>query len=121
MGLTYLIITHDLNVIRYFSDRVAVMYLGKLIEYGLSEEVAGNPRHPYTQGLMAASPILDPALRGKAKHLMTGETGSLIDVPKGCRFYPRCEKSDARCENSEPPDITVGQGHIVSCFLYGNQ
>ncbi|MDR0648544.1 MAG: ABC transporter ATP-binding protein [Synergistaceae bacterium] len=121
MGLTYLIITHDLNVIRYFSDRVAVMYLGKLIEYGLSEEVAQSPLHPYTQGLMAASPILDPAQRGKAKHLMAGETGSLIDLPRGCRFYPRCEKSDARCENSEPPDVTVGRGHIVSCFLYEGQ
>jgi oligopeptide/dipeptide ABC transporter ATP-binding protein len=118
MGLTYMIITHDLNVIRYFSDTVAVMYLGKLVEYGPTEEVAGNPRHPYTQGLMGASPILDPTLRGRAKNLMPGEPGSLIDLPKGCRFFPRCEKAEGRCGGQAPGDVAVGPGHTVSCFLY---
>jgi oligopeptide/dipeptide ABC transporter ATP-binding protein len=118
MGLTYMIITHDLNVIRYFSDTVAVMYLGKLVEYGLTEEVAGNPRHPYTQGLMGASPILDPTLRGRTKNLMPGEPGSLINLPKGCRFFPRCDKADSRCENQEPNEVAAGPNHTVSCFLY---
>ena len=70
MGLTYLVITHDLNVIRYMSDRIAVMYLGKLVEIGPTSEVVNKAKHPYTQGLMAASPILDPKLRGEKKHLM---------------------------------------------------
>lgn len=118
MGLTYMIITHDLNVIRYFSDTVAVMYLGKLIEYGLAEDVAGSPAHPYTQGLMGASPILDPTLRGGTKNLMPGEPGSLINPPKGCRFFPRCDKADGRCESREPDDVTVGPNHTVNCFLY---
>jgi oligopeptide/dipeptide ABC transporter ATP-binding protein len=118
MNLTYMIITHDLNVIRYFSDTVAVMYLGKLVEYGHTEEVTGNPRHPYTQGLMGASPILDPSLRGRTKKLLPGEPGSLINLPKGCRFFPRCDKADGRCEKREPDDVTVGPNHTVNCFLY---
>jgi oligopeptide/dipeptide ABC transporter ATP-binding protein len=118
MGLTYVIITHDLNVIRYFSDMVAVMYLGKLVEYGPAEEVAGNPRHPYTRGLMGASPILDPTLRGRTKNLMPGEPGSLINPPKGCRFSPRCDKAGGHCDILEPDDVTVGPNHTVNCFLY---
>ncbi|MDR1515290.1 MAG: ABC transporter ATP-binding protein [Synergistaceae bacterium] len=118
MGLTYMIITHDLNVIRYFSDTVAVMYLGKLVEYGLTEDVVGNPRHPYTRGLMGASPILDPTHRGRVKDLMPGEPGSLINLPKGCRFFPRCDKASARCESLEPHDVAVGPSHTVGCFLY---
>jgi oligopeptide/dipeptide ABC transporter ATP-binding protein len=118
MNLTYMIITHDLNVIRYFSDTVAVMYLGKLVECGPTEEVTANPRHPYTRGLMGASPILDPSLRGRAKKLLAGEPGSLINLPKGCRFFPRCDRADSRCEKREPDDAAVGPGHIVSCFLY---
>jgi oligopeptide/dipeptide ABC transporter ATP-binding protein len=118
MRLTYVIITHDLNVIRYFSDTVAVMYLGKLVEYGSAEEVSEKPGHPYTRGLMGASPILDPTLRGRVKNLMPGEPGSLINPPKGCRFFPRCDKADSRCESLEPDDVTVGPNHTVNCFLY---
>ncbi len=117
LGLTYLVITHDLNVIRYVSDRVAVMYLGRLMEYGPTAEVIENPRHPYTQGLMAASPILDPHLRGDAKKLMGGDPGSLINLPTGCRFSPRCPHATERCRKEAPGDYAVSDLHQVSCFL----
>lgn len=117
LGLTYLVITHDLNVIRYISDRVAVMYLGKLVECGPTEEVMKNPKHPYTQGLMAASPILNPHDRDKEKHVMQGEPGSLIDLPTGCHFHPRCPYATERCMNEMPDNIFLGS-HQVACFKY---
>ena len=117
-GLTYLIITHDLNVLRYISDRIAVMYLGKLMEFGPTETISSNPLHPYTHGLMAASPILDPTLRSQKKELMGGETGSLINLPKGCRFAARCPHATDRCREELPKDYHVDALHQVSCFLY---
>lgn len=117
-GLTYLVITHDLNVLRYISDRIAVMYLGKLMEFGPTDIVTNDPLHPYTRGLMAASPILDPTLRGKKKELMGGETGSLIDLPKGCRFAARCPHASERCRQELPGDYHIDPLHQVSCFLY---
>lgn len=117
-GLTYLIITHDLNVLRYISDRIAVMYLGKLMEFGPTETISSNPLHPYTRGLMAASPILDPTLRSQKKELMGGETGSLINLPKGCRFAARCPHATDRCREELPKDYHVDALHQVSCFLY---
>ena len=117
-GLTYLIITHDLNVLRYISDRIAVMYLGKLMEFGPTETISSNPLHPYTHGLMAASPILDPTLRNQKKELMGGETGSLINLPKGCRFAARCPHATDRCREELPKDYHVDALHQVSCFLY---
>lgn len=118
MGLTYLVITHDLNVIRYISDRIAVMYLGKLVEFGPTDEIIVNPKHPYTNGLMAASPILDPKLRGQKKELMGGDPGSLIDLPKGCRFSSRCSKVTEHCKNTLPGNYKITSNHQVSCFMY---
>ncbi len=118
LGLTYLVITHDLNVIRYISDRVAVMYLGKLVEFGPTKEVIENPKHPYTEGLMAASPILNPHDRDKEKYLMQGDPGSLINLPTGCHFHPRCPYSTERCENEQPQNIILSDGHQVTCFKY---
>lgn len=118
LGLTYLVITHDLNVIRYISDRVAVMYLGKLVEFGPTEEVIKNPKHPYTEGLMAASPILDPHDRDKEKHLMQGDPGSLINLPTGCHYHPRCPYATERCEKETPQDIILSDAHQVTCFKY---
>lgn len=118
MKLTYLVITHDLNVIKYISDRVAVMYLGKLVEFGPTSEVIDNPKHPYTQGLMAASPILDPKQRGEKKQLMGGDPGSLINLPDGCRFSPRCPYSNERCKSNSPGNYEINSMHQVSCFLY---
>lgn len=117
LGLTYLVITHDLNVIRYISDRVAVMYLGRLVEFGPTEEVIGSPRHPYTKGLMSASPILNPHDRGKKKYVMEGEPGSLINLPTGCHFHPRCPYAEERCRNELPESIRISPMHQVSCFL----
>lgn len=117
LQLTYLIITHDLNVIRYISDRVAVMYLGRLVEYGPTQEVIGNPKHPYTQGLMAALPILNPRDRGKKKELMNSEPGSLIDLPKGCHFNPRCPYATDRCREKFPENVVITPGYQVACYL----
>ena len=117
--LTYMVITHDLNVIRYISDRVAVMYLGKLVEYGPTEEVINNPKHPYTMGLMAASPILNPHDRNKEKHIMQGDPGSLINLPSGCHFHPRCPYATERCINEAPANLIL-DSHQVACFKYEN-
>lgn len=117
-SLTYLVITHDLNVIRYISDKVAVMYLGKLVEYGPTEEVIKNPKHPYTEGLMAAAPILNPHDRNKEKYIMQGDPGSLIDLPTGCHFHPRCPYTTERCMNEMPNNNILLDGHQVACFKY---
>ena len=117
LNLTYLVITHDLNVIRYISDRVAVMYLGRLVEYGPTEEVIGNPRHPYTQGLMAALPILNPRDRDKKKDMMVTEPGSLIDLPQGCHFHPRCPYATEACREAFPENVQITPEYQVACYL----
>lgn len=116
MGLTYLIITHDLNVIKYISDKIAVMYLGKLVEFGPTEEVADNPSHPYTKGLMDAAPILDPRLRGREKYIMEGDPGSLMNVGAGCRFFARCKYATQECKYHDPANIKVNDEHQVACY-----
>lgn len=116
MGLTYLVITHDLNVIKYISDRIAVMYLGRLVEFGPTEEIAENAKHPYTRGLLNAAPILDPELRDKKKDVIKGDPGSLIKIGQGCRFCDRCEFATEECKTSMPPDTMIGEGHQVACF-----
>ena len=115
--LTYLVITHDLNVIRYISDKVAVMYLGKLVEYGPTDIVCTNPSHPYSKALMAASPILDPTLRGREKHIMKGDPGSLINMPEGCHFHPRCPYASDECLKTAPSVTQLAEDHWVSCHL----
>ncbi len=116
MGLTYLVITHDLNVIKYISDRIAVMYLGRLVEFGPTQEIAENAKHPYTRGLLNAAPILDPELRGTKKEVMKGDPGSLIKVGTGCRFVDRCPYATEECKTTMPPDTVVQEGHQVACF-----
>lgn len=118
MNLTYLVITHDLNVIRYISDKIAVMYLGRLVEYGPTEEVIQNPKHPYTRGLMSAAPILNPHDRDKEKYVMGGEPGSLINLPPGCHFAPRCPHCTKRCMEEMPSNIQVTEHHQVNCLMY---
>lgn len=114
LNLTYLIITHDLNVIKYISDKIAVMYLGKVVEFGPTEAIAEHPKHPYTKGLMDAAPILDPRLRGREKEVMKGDPGSLIDLGEGCRFYPRCKYATEECK-CELHETVVSEGHQVVC------
>ncbi len=118
MHLTYLVITHDLNVIRYISDKIAVMYLGRLVEYGPTDDVIENPKHPYTRGLMSASPILNPHDRDKEKYIMGGEPGSLIHLPKGCHFNPRCPYAGERCMQETPENVYLSDSHQVTCFMY---
>jgi oligopeptide/dipeptide ABC transporter ATP-binding protein len=116
MNLTYIIITHDLNVIKYVSHKMAVMYLGQLIEFGPTEIICNTPRHPYTKGLMDAAPILDPLDRGRIKEIMKGDPGSLINMEVGCRFYARCEYATPECKEDDPVNLTVGKDHQVACI-----
>ncbi len=117
LGLTYLIITHDINVIRYISDKVAVMYLGRLVEYGPTEEVINDPKHPYTQGLMASVPILNPRERGKKKEgMLEMEPGSLIELPEGCHFNPRCPYATEECRKECPEMVQISPTHGAACF-----
>jgi len=116
--LTYLFITHDLSVIHYISDRVAVMYLGKIVEVAETDELFAEPLHPYTQALLAAIPVVDKEAR-RERIILEGGVPSPIDPPPGCRFHPRCfAKVGEICEEVEPPLITVGEEHQVACHLY---
>ncbi len=116
-GLSYLFITHDLAVAKYISDRIAVMYLGKVVELGPVREVFRRPAHPYTRALLAAVPVPDPTRRVSRVELR-GEIPSAIDIPTGCRFHPRCPESREVCRQSEPEMVEVGPGHWVACHLY---
>ena len=118
-NLTYLFIAHDLSMVRYVSDRVGVMYLGKIVELCDSQEIYDHPMHPYTQGLLKAIPIADPNL---AKEKMTtaikGDLPSPISPPSGCRFHTRCEACMEICKMQEPVLKDIGDGHLVACHLY---
>lgn len=116
LQLTYLVITHDLNVIKYISDKIAVMYLGKLVEFGPAQEIVSHARHPYTKGLLDASPILDPRQRSRKKEVMRGDPGSLINIGEGCRFCDRCKYATEVCGKRTPDDTTMNEGHQVACF-----
>ncbi len=116
--LTYLFIAHDLSVVHYVSDRVAIMYLGKIVEEGPTDEVFAQPAHPYTQALMAAVPVVDKASR-QERIILEGTVPSPIDPPSGCRFHTRCfAKIGVICEEQEPTITSVGTGHSVACHLF---
>ena len=116
MGLTYMFITHDLSVVNHFSDDIAVMYLGRLIEKAPAEELFENPTHPYTQALLSAIPV--PQLHNRRERiLLKGEITSPINPPKACRFAQRCPYATDRCRNEEPGLKEIKPGHFVSCFL----
>ena len=118
MGLTYLFISHDLSIIEAISDRVAVMYLGKIIEFADSKELFKNPLHPYTKELFSAIPIPDPEIRRK-RITLKGEPPSPANPPKGCRFHPRCPYAKDVCGQDEPKLLELKAGHYVACHLYG--
>lgn len=114
--LTYLFIAHNLGVVEHISDRVAVMYLGKMVELADRDELFRNPMHPYTRALMSAIPIPDPTL--KREHIiLKGDVPSPVNPPKGCRFHPRCPIAVAQCAVEEPAFIEKSPGHSVACWL----
>ncbi|HEX9125127.1 MAG TPA: oligopeptide/dipeptide ABC transporter ATP-binding protein [Methylomirabilota bacterium] len=116
-GLTYLFISHDLRVVLHMSDRVAVMYLGEIIEIGSRDAIHREPKHPYTQALLSAVPGADPTLR-RERIVPKGEVASALEVPEGCRFHPRCPMAFDRCRVERPAPRDVGAAHQASCHLY---
>jgi oligopeptide/dipeptide ABC transporter ATP-binding protein len=115
-ALSYIIISHDLAVVEHICDRIAVMYLGKIVELASYKDLYANPRHPYTQALMSAVPTTDPRAR-KQRTILTGDVPNPIDPPRGCRFHPRCPRRFAPCDESEPPLQEAAPGHSAACFL----
>jgi len=118
-GLTYLFISHDLSVVEHVSDRVAVMYLGKIAELAKSEELYRNPLHPYTQALLSASPVPDPAVK-RDRIILRGDVPSPINPPEGCRFHTRCLYAKEICGREEPELKDEGDGHLAACFFIGS-
>ncbi len=119
MGLTLLYITHDLSSAWAIADKVAVMYLGKIVEYGRVDDVFANPLHPYTRALLSAVPSLSPEQRLREKLLLRGEVPNAINIPSGCRLHPRCPFASQKCRVEEPSLLDAGNGHLVACHLYG--
>ena len=115
LGLTYMFISHDLSVVECISDRVAVMYLGKIVEQAKTEEMYKNPMHPYAQALFNSIPIPDPTRR-RERAALSGEPPSPVNPPSGCRFHPRCSLATKTCEHEEPPLVDVGNEHYVACY-----
>ena len=116
LNLTYLFISHDLSVVRYLSDRVCVMFLGKICEVGSTKDVYENPRHPYTKFLLEAVPKPDPSLRKEDKNMLEGEIPSPVNPPSGCRFHTRCPYATEQCSKEEPQLLDC-DGRKVACHL----
>jgi peptide/nickel transport system ATP-binding protein len=118
MGI--LMITHDLSTAAHFADRIAVMYLGRIVEQGPARDVVRNPQHPYTRALLSVVPNRDPRQRSTPQ-ILQGETPNPVDVPPGCRFHPRCPIAEDRCSREDPilrpPKATVAPGHEAACLL----
>ena len=115
LGLSYLFITHDLGVVRYLSHRVAVMYLGQIVEQGPTEQIFASPQHPYTRGLLSAIPSMDPDARSRSAPVL-GDVPSPVNPPTGCRFHTRCPEVFSRCRSETPPMYSVPNGYS-RCFL----
>jgi oligopeptide transport system ATP-binding protein len=119
LGLTYLFIAHDLSVVRHISDRIAVMYLGKIVELAERDELYADPKHPYTQALLSAVPIPDPVIENQRQRIiLEGDVPSPANPPKGCHFCTRCPRVMDICRQEEPPFKDYGGGHFAACWLY---
>jgi peptide/nickel transport system ATP-binding protein len=116
-GLTYIFISHDLNVVRYISDRVMVMYLGQVVEIGDSEALFEDPRHPYTRALLSSIPSMDPDHRTE-KPALAGDPPNPINPPSGCRFHTRCDRAEGVCSQRVPTLVGGASGHPVACLMY---
>ena len=119
-NLTFMFISHDLSIVECISHRVAIMYLGKIVEYSPTEEIFHRPLHPYSQALIASVPVPDPTKR-KERAPLTGEVPSPVNPPMGCRFHPRCPLAMDVCKQKEPELMDVGNGHFVACFAVSSQ
>ena len=115
-GIAVVMITHDLSTVAAYADRIAVMYLGRIVETGPTRDVLREPRHPYAQALLSVVPVPDPALRRRPV-ILSGETPDPSRIPSGCRFHPRCPKAFDRCPTVDPPLYAVGPGHAAACLL----
>jgi oligopeptide transport system ATP-binding protein len=115
LGLTYLFISHDLNVVAHISDHVAVMYLGKIVEMAPAQVLYRDPRHPYTQALLSSVPVADPTLK-RQEIILEGEVPSPINPPPGCHFHPRCSHRKKECSSLEPVLQEMAPGHFVACL-----
>jgi oligopeptide transport system ATP-binding protein len=118
IGLSYLFISHDLAVVARVSDRIAVMYFGRIVEEGSAADVVSRPLHPYTAALLSAAPDLDPSVR-RARIRLSGEPPSPASPPTGCSFHPRCPIARPRCRDESPPLAPVGDGRLAACFFPG--
>jgi oligopeptide/dipeptide ABC transporter ATP-binding protein len=115
-GVSILFITHDLGTVSHFADRIAVMYLGRLVEFGPTRDVLQRPQHPYTKALLSVVPVPNPRLR-RERVILQGETPNAANIPSGCRFHPRCPVVIGRCEDEDPPYTLVGEEHEAACWL----